>query len=268
MTERIRYNPRRKPGRPPAQTLLPKDADILRAAAKAATRYFGIRLQDLSASVAAAIRSKKPMSIETAERVYQAIRRPDALLVKGKPAKGISFLDAQTAIEKYREDPEANPLPKEDPIFRYMERISEAAVVVNNYARPMVGSTLFVIPGTSQRMAELLVEMFVDEAPGVLGEESQHKLVDLLSHYFKVAERPLREPENKPLLDKLSALGWLNRIDLENELSKSAPREQLTDREIVVAALTAAEKRRVETPNPKPAPPTRKPKRRRRRRLE
>jgi hypothetical protein len=267
LPETLRYNRQRKPGRPPAQTLLPGDATILKAAAKAATRYYGIRQQDLGASIALAIRSRKPMSVKSAEQMYQACQQPQARLVKRKPAKGMSMIDAQAALEKYKEDPEANPLPK-DPIFEYMERMYKAAVVVNNYARPQPGSTLFVIPGTSQRLAELLVESFVEEAPGVLGAESQHALVDLLSHYFKVAERPLRETANKHLLDKLIALGWLNRIDLTNELSKSVPREQLSDRELVVVALTAAENQRAETPNPKPAPPKRKPKPARRRRGE
>ena len=261
----IRYNRQRKPGRPPAQTLLPEDADKLKVAAKAAARYYGIRHQDLSSSVAAAIRSNEPMSVETAEEVYRVVQRPDPSLVKRKPAKGMSFEDAQIALEQYNADPAAHPLPKNDPIFDYVNRMFEAAVVVNNYARPMPGSTLFMLPGTSQRMAEQLVESFVDDAPGVLGVESQHKLVDLLSHYFKVAERPLREAANKPLLDSLIALGWLNRIDLENELSRHFPREGLSDRDLVTEALTRANEQRAARPNPQPSPPKRKPKRRQRR---
>lgn len=269
--EIISYPRGTKLGRPPAIMLIAKDSAIVREAVKAATRYYGIRLQGLdkeSSWVTPAMRKSTPMSVETAERLFRKVQQPDESLVKGKPAKGMSLRDAQTAIERNAEDPETNPLPLQDPAFEYICKMSEAAKVVNAYARPMPGSTLFIIPGTSQPMAEALVESFVDEIPrGAFGEQLQRRLIDHLSFYFQVAERPLKEIPNKPLLDNLNRLGQLNRFDLANELGKSFPEEELYDPlpRAVIEALIAAEAQRTAKPNPNPAPPTRKPKRRSRR---
>ena len=258
----IRYPHGVKQGRPLAPTLLPKDAASVRDAIKAATRYYGIRLQDIGTWATAAMRKSTPMSIETAERLFLAVYQPDASLVKEKPAKGMPRLEAEAAIKRNAEDPEANPLP-EDPAIEFVLKMFEAAQVINNYARPLPGSTLFVIPGTSQRMAELLVESFVEELSGqVFSEELQRKLEDHLSTYFKVAERALREIEHSTLLESLKSLGVLSRVDLTNEFGKLVPEEQLYDPipRAVTEAVTAAEERRNTKPNPQPAPPQKKPK--------
>ncbi|MGC2074835.1 MAG: hypothetical protein WA728_02150, partial [Xanthobacteraceae bacterium] len=229
MDETISYPRGTKLGRPPAIMLLPQDAAIVRDAVKAATRYYGIQQQDLGSWVTAAMRKSVEMSVETAERLFRLVQQPDASLVKGKPAKGIPLLELQTAIERHREDPGNNPWPQ-DPAMDYILKMFEAAKVVNNHAKPMPGSTLFVVPGTSQRMAEELVESFVDELSNeTFSEQLQRRLVDHLSFYFKVAERPLKEVENKALLDKLRTLGMLNRVDLANEAGKSFPEEELYD---------------------------------------
>ena len=214
------------------------------------------------------MRKSAEMSVETAERLFRTVQQPDASLVKGKPAKGMPLLEAQAAIKRHAEDPETNPLPQ-DPTIEYIHKMFEAARVIDNYARPMPGSTLFVIPGTSQQMAEVLVETFAEEVPGLtFGEELQRRLVDHLSFYFKVAERPLRELQNKTLLDRLGDLGLLNRFDLTDELGKSFPEEELYDPipRTVIEALVAAEAQRNVKPNPKPAAPKRKRARRSRRR--
>jgi hypothetical protein len=240
--------------------LLPKDAVIVREAVKAATRYYGIRQQDLGGWVTAAMRKSAAMSVESAERLFLVVLLPDASLVKRKRAKGMPLLDAETAIKLHAEDPETNPLPQ-DPAVEYKLKMFEAERVVSEYARPMLGSTLFVIPGTSQRMAELLIESFTEEAQGlVFGEELQRRLVGHLSYYFEVAERPLKELKNKTLLDNLRKLGLLNRLDITNELRKSFPEEELYDPipQMVIDARTAAETQRNVKPNPTPAPPRRK----------
>jgi hypothetical protein len=247
-------------GRPPAIVLLPDDAQIVRDAVTVATRYYGIRQQDLGSWVIAAMRKSAEMSVETAERLFRSVLLPDASLVKRKRAKGMPLLDAETAIKLHVENPEANPLPK-DPAVEYKLKMFEAERLVSEYARPMLGSTLFVIPGTSQRMAELLIESFTEEAQGlVFGEELQRRLVGHLSYYFEVAERPLKEIQNKPLLDNLRKLGLLNRLDITNELRKSFPEEELYDPvpQTVTDARTAAETQRNVKANPTPAPRKRK----------
>ncbi len=206
------------------------------------------------------MRKSAEMSVETAERLFRAVLLPDASLVKRKRAKGLPLLGAETAIKLHVENPEANPLPQ-DPAVEYKLKMFEAERVVNEYARPMLGSTLFVIPGTSQRMAELLIESFTEEAQGlVFGEELQRRLVGHLSYYFEVAERPLKEIQNKPLLDNLRKLGLLNRLDITNELRKSFPEEELYDPipRTVIDARTAAETQRNVKSNPTPAPRKRK----------
>jgi myosin-crossreactive antigen len=137
----------------------------------------------------------------------------------------------------------------------------EAERVVSEYARPFSGSTLFVIPGTSQRMAELLIESFTEEVQDlVFGEELQRRLVAHLSYYFELAERPLKEIQNKTLLDNLRTLGLLNRLDITNELRKSSSEEELYDPipQRVIDARTAAETQRNVKTNPTPAPRKRK----------
>jgi hypothetical protein len=258
--ETISYPRGTKMGRPPAIVLLPDDAQIVRDAVTAATRYYGIRQQDLGSWVIAAMRKSAEMSVETAERLFRRVQQPDASLVKGKPAKGMTLLDAQSVIKLHAEDPEANPLP-EDPAIEYVLKMFEVARVVNYYARPMPGSTFFVLPKTSRQTAEAIVESFAEETQGlVFGDEVRRKLVEHLSFYFEVAERPLREVQNKTLLDNLGKLGLLNRFDLANELGKSYPEEELYDPvpgTIIEALVTAETQRNVKT-NPAPAPRKRK----------
>ena len=216
-------------GRPAAIMLLPKDAQIVRDAVTAATHYYGMRQQDLGSWVIGAMRKSAAMSVEIAERLFCLVLLPDASLVKRKRAKGMSLLDAETVIKLHVEDSATNPLPQ-DPAVEYKLKMFEAERVVSEYARPCLGSTLFVIPGTSQRMAELLIESFTEEAQDlVFGEELQRRLVSHLSYYFEVAERPLKEIQNKTLLDNLRILGLLNRLDITNQLRISFPEEELYD---------------------------------------
>jgi hypothetical protein len=270
MDETIAYPRGTKVGRPPSAMLFPNDAATVRDAVKAATRYYGIRVQDLDKEsnwVTTAMRKSTEMSTETAERLFRRVQQPDAALVKAKPAKGMSLREAQAVIERFKEDPEANPLPQ-DPTLDYILKMFEAARVVNNYARPFPGSTLFVTPGTSQRMAELLVESFVEEIPGrVFSEELRNLLVGHLSFYFRLAERPLRDVQNKALLDNLNVVGQVNRFLVTTQLSESLPQEELYDPVpgVVMGALIAADTQRTAKPNPKPAPPKRKQSKRRRR---
>jgi hypothetical protein len=240
--------------------LLPADAQIVRDSVTAATRYYGIRQQDLGSWVIAAMRRSGEMSVETAERLFLKVLLPDPSLVKGKRAKGMPLLEAEAAIKLHVEDPATNPLPQ-DPAVEFKLKMFEAERVVSEYARPFSGSTLFVIPGTSQRMAELLIESFTEEVQDlVFGEELQRRLVAHLSYYFELAERPLKEIQNKTLLDNLRTLGLLNRLDITNELRKSSSEEELYDPipQRVIDARTAAETQRNVKTNPTPAPRKRK----------
>ena len=64
MKKTISYPRGTKMGRPPAIMLLPKDAQVVRDAVTAATRYYGIRQQDLGSWVIAAMRKSATMSVK------------------------------------------------------------------------------------------------------------------------------------------------------------------------------------------------------------
>ena len=239
-------------GRPRGNMLLAEDAEIVRSAVKAATRYFGIRLQDLDRGgkwVTVAMRNASPLSVEIAERLFLAVQRPDKLLVRGKPAQGPSLLETQKAIELHRNDPAAHPL-QQNPAMDYINAIFAAARVVELYARPMPGSNIFVIPGTALSLAKAIIDAIVEDLPPqIVGARSRRKLVERLAFYLDLSERPLRGVDGKALLPQLLKLGLHNRRELTSAINEQMPEENFFDIGPAVDALATAEEQRSAEPD-------------------
>jgi hypothetical protein len=242
-------------GRSAGNMLLAEDAQIMRNAVWAATRYLGIRLQDLERGgtwVTAAMRKSSPMSVKTAERLFRAVHPPDEALVKGKSPQGMPMDEAWAAIERNRETPEGSPLPS-DPAFEYIGYMLEAQRIVNSYAHALPGSTIFVIPGTACSNATALVDSVIKDLPtGAVSEKLKRGLVKHSADFFELAERPLARPDRKALLQQLYVVGLSNRFELLNEIDKAFPEEKVFDGLMpAINAWTAAQRRRSEQCEPK-----------------
>jgi hypothetical protein len=130
--------------------------------------------------------------------------------------------------------------------------VIEAAQIINFYVAPLPGSTFFSMPGTALSNAKNVVDSFIEE-PASKGMSSgvARALVDHLTYYFDVAERPLRHPERRALVEQLSTVALANRFDLEHETRNASPAEPNRDTMEIIDAITAAEKRRAECIPPK-----------------
>jgi len=246
----LRYPKGRGRGRPRGNMLIPEHAEKVRAAVRLGLRRFGIRMEDLDPEgswVIGAMRTGTKLSAEQAERLFRLVQQPDAGLVKGKNPQGMSFEEAQAAIERFKDDPEKNPLPS-DITIEWIGAMQEAAQIVHSYLNPLPGSTFFVTPGTAKSNATAIVESFLEEpGAGGMSASAARALLQHLEYYFSVAERPLRHPDQKALLKQLTTLGLVNRFELADVIDKAFPEEQLFDPMPTINALDAAEKRRSET---------------------
>ena len=178
-------------GRPRANKLSPEDAALVRSAVRAASRYFGIAIKDLAGGaswVAAAMRGGSPLAASVAERLFRLVQQPDEKLVGKKPPQGPSMAEMQTAIDLHSSDRDAHPL-HQTPTLEYIHLIFTATRTIERYARPFPGSVFFVLPDSSQAIAESLADELADEQLfGQIGRSRRLKLIKFLSFYFDLVK--------------------------------------------------------------------------------
>jgi hypothetical protein len=236
-------------GRPPSNKLSSDDAELVRGAVRAATRYFGIAIKDLDGGaswVAAAMRKGSPLTVSVAERLFRLVQQPDEKLIGKKPPQGPSFEETQTAIDRHSEDPENCPL-EQTPTLAYINLMFTAARTVERYARAFPGSVLFVLPGSARSVAESPAgEMADAQILGQIGPSRRRKLIDFLHFYFKLGETPLRTEEGQKILGTLNSLGIVHNLKTAAEINRALPDEHFNDPMPGLEALWGAEMRRNE----------------------
>jgi hypothetical protein len=231
-------------GRPRANKLSPQDAELVRCAVRASTRYFGITIKGLdngASWVAAAMRTGSAMTATTAERLFLLVQKPDKNLVGRKRPQGPSMGETQQSVDRHSADPDAYPL-NQTPTLEYIHLIFTATRIIELYARPFPGSVFFVLPGAAQGVAESLADELADtEILGKIGRSRRRKLVEFLSFYFELGERPLKTETGRGVLGTLNALGVAYTRQTAAQINQALPEENVSDPMPAVNSLIEAE---------------------------
>lgn len=234
-------------GRPRANKLSSQDAELVRCAVRAAARYFGIAIKDLDNSeswVSAAMRHGSAMTATVAERLFLLVQKPDWNLVGRKRPQGPSLRETQEAIDRHSADSDAHPL-NQTPTLEYIHLMFTATRIIERYARPFPGSAFFVLPGTAQGVAESLADELADtEILGQIGRSRRRKLVEFLSFYFELGERPLKTEAGERILGTLNALGVAHTLQTTAQINQLFPEEKASDPTPALEALVEAETQR------------------------
>ena len=238
-------------GRPLAPKLSVNDAELVRCAVRATTRYFGIPIGQLGGGagwVGEAMRSGNPMTATTAERLFRLAQQFDLGLIGRKSPQGPSLAETQRAIDSHTADPKGCPL-YQTPTLEYLNPNFPGTRTVERYARAFPGSVLFVLPGSAQAVAESLADeinhaQIYAQIPGQIGRSERRKLVEFLSFYFGLAERPLKTPKGQKILGTLNVLGIEHNAQTLANVKKALPQDNFADPAPTLDWLIEAETQR------------------------
>ncbi|MCL5258702.1 MAG: hypothetical protein M1314_03045 [Firmicutes bacterium] len=207
----------------------------MRNAVKAATRYYGIRLQDLGGNgwMIAAMRTKAPMSVETAQRLMEIIREPRPGLVGRKRPQGTSVAEVlKSAIAANELEKSGGPSAmesaaalKDNAGAQYIADTLMASLTLQRYVIPTPGTAVFVMPGASRSVAENLTHLL---PLGNVGKQRSRAITETLERYFKLGEEPLQTNLGKRLIPRLTVLSLIRNLNVATERHK---REGWTDEE-------------------------------------
>jgi hypothetical protein len=200
-------------GRPLSINIAPDDAKLLREAVKLASRYYGIRLQDLGASswITAAMRKKAAMSIDTALALLEFISHPPPALVGKKRPQGTSI---PSVVQQLKQSLDQNGVGlqlqpddlerlKGDIAAQYYAYANFAGLLMQKYQLPLPGTAVFVMPGTARLAAAKLAELLPLDH---LGRQRKRDIVETLEFYFELGEKPLESELGKKLIPRLTYL--------------------------------------------------------------
>jgi hypothetical protein len=204
---RTSLNPGRA-GRPQNITIAPEDAKILRDAVKLTAKYFGIRLQDLGdpSWMAAAMRKKAPMSVETAFELLDIITHPKPELVARKRPQGSSTAMVMRTLLEKSADAESRgdqdyEWAKEDVAAQYFAFCNFAGLIMMKYKMPLPGTAVFVMPGTSRLVASMLTSLLPLDT---LGKKHRREVTETLERYFELGEKPFATVLGKEIVPRLT----------------------------------------------------------------
>jgi hypothetical protein len=230
--------------------LLPEHADLIRLAVRKSCAYFGIKIRDLgrpSKWIVDAMRTGRPMSLYTAERLIALTQRPDPDLVGGKPTKGPSLAETSNMLLTLK--PEGGDRPEfHTPAMEYISTTFFAGLHLTRYRNPLPGIAFFALPGTGDAIAQSLMALL--PLPRMSSKSRRH-LADALALYFKDAEQPMTTPLGERLIPRLVVLATIRSLNLATEIQKGTPEEDVLGLVDVVEAIAQSEERRERKTSPR-----------------
>jgi hypothetical protein len=217
---------RGKRGRPPGRNLRPEHAELLRKTVKAATRYYGVRVKDLSATSASlvdALRTGRPMSVATAQRLWAIVESPHPNLVGSKKPQGPSMSEVWEVMITGGFSSKQPPL---NAATEYFACRMLASLILQRYLCPTPGTVLFVLPGAAHNLALSLAEQL---PLGAVSPKRRRDFVDVLTSYFEQAEQPLATKLGERLVPRLVVMGMINNLNLLAKLQKEYPDDDVAN---------------------------------------
>ena len=183
---------------------------------KAMARYYGIRVQDLDAQkgpswIAAAMRKKGTMSVETAAELVGQISVPRPDLVGKKRPQGMPADDVLQKLSDTEGDwDKLKALNlRNDAGLQYMGNLFFAQMLVQHYVAPAPGVSIFVMPGAARSVAEDIVMSLPLKT---ISQQRRRHVIESLAGYLEKSEQPLRTDLGEKLIPRLTVLGLVRRL--------------------------------------------------------